>query len=206
MRRPTTMRSNVWGTARTERPRGGCVASVVLAPVLGTALLLVGALPAYADGGVAGDPAANDHATARIAPALPPDYMAVAALKGQTPTLVGLALARVRGDEQELVLGVCGLKPNHSYRLVVDGIPAADMTPSEHGVINASLSSAPGAAEEALPESVRPVSRLVRVELRDGIGAVVISGYLKTVTARASRCSPRADGATAHAQRATATP
>lgn len=209
MRRPTTMRLNVWGSARTGRSRPGRVASAVLAPLLGIALQLTGTPPAVAESGLAGAvaaPTGDEQATPRIEPVLAPDYMAVAALTGEPPTLVGVALARMRGDAQELVLGVCGLRPDHPYRLVIDGMPAANLTPSEHGVINASLSTAPGAAEEALPESVRPVSRLVRVELTDGIGAVVVSGDLKAVRAPSLRHSPRADGATARAQRATATP
>jgi hypothetical protein len=202
------MTANVVGTARTRWPGSGRVAVGVLLSILGVATIF-SSVPGVASTGrshgVAGLPGGAPPAE-RAAEPSQGDYLAVAALRGDRSTLVGVALARMRGDTQELVLGVCGLEPNRPYRLVIDGTLAGSLTPSEHGVLNASLSSVPGADAEALPEYARPVSKVERVELRDGGGASVASGTLRPVTARGSVCSPPAAGATARARRATATP
>ena len=202
------MRARVRSVARVQRPRGERVASIVFLCVLGVALHLTETqtLRAVAAAGFPRDGQGDPPAPRARESFSPADYMAVAELRSRRPALVGVALARMSGDAQEIVVGVCGLEPDHPYRLVIDGLPAATLIPSENGVVNASLSSVPDAAEQLLPERARPVSKVKRVELVEGGGVPVASGNLRAVRARACKLPPRSAEATALGPPATTTP
>ena len=188
------MRVGGGSPVRARQPRGERVASLLLLVILGAAGILTEAQTFRVV--AAGD--ARD--------ASPADYLAVAALRGERPGQVGVALATIRGDAEEIVVGVCGVEPDRPYRLVIDGVGTATLRPTEGGVVNASLYSAPDATDRTLPEHARPVSRVRRVELVGGEGRLVVSGELVPVTVRAGRSSPREAAAAAFAPRATATP
>ena len=202
------MRAGVRSVAQVQRPRGERVASIVFLCVLGVALHFTETqtLRTVAAAGCPRDAQGDSPAQGAREPFSPADYMAVGELRGRRPALVGVALARIRGDAQEIVVGVCGLEPDRPYRLVIDGLPAATLVPSENGVVNANLSSVPDDGGHLLPERARPVSNVRRVELVEAGGVSVASGDLRAVRARAWRLPPRSVEATALAPPATATP
>ncbi len=110
------------------------------------------------------------------------DYLAVGALNGHRQGAAGVAIALIRGDAHEVTLGVRGLEPDRPYVLVIDGTAAASITASESGLIHAEMSDPPVDDGIALPDSLLPVSGLLRVELVDSSGAVVVSGELRDAT------------------------
>jgi hypothetical protein len=110
-----------------------------------------------------------------------PDYLAVAILKDDASKVLGMAAASIKGDEQELVLSVWGLKPGDKYTLVVDTTTVGDLTASEHGRIQAEYSNTTGGEGLPLAGTLDPVSTLVHVELKDPGGTTVVSGDFQGV-------------------------
>jgi hypothetical protein len=110
-----------------------------------------------------------------------PDYLAVAILKDDASKVMGMAAASIKGDEQELVLSVWGLKPGEKYTLVVDTTTVGDLTASEHGRIQAEYSNTAGGEGLPLPGTLDPVSTLAQVELKDSGGTTVVSGDFQGV-------------------------
>jgi hypothetical protein len=109
------------------------------------------------------------------------DYLAVAILKDGAAKVLGMAAASIKGDEQELVLSVWGLKPGENYTLVVETTMAGDLTASEHGRIQAEYSNTTGGEGLPLPHTLDLVSTLVHVELMDSGGTTVVSGDFQGV-------------------------
>ena len=110
-----------------------------------------------------------------------PDYLAVAILKDNASKVLGMAAASIKGDEQELVLSVWGLKPGERYTLVVDTTTLGDLTASEHGRLQAGYSNTTGGEGLPLPGTLDPVSTLVHVELKDAGGTTVVSWDFQSV-------------------------
>ena len=110
-----------------------------------------------------------------------PDYLAVAILKDDASTVLGMAAAAVKNDEQELVLSVWGLKPGETYTLVIDTNTVGELTASEHGRIQAEYSTQATDHDLPLPDALNPVSGLISVELLDSGGTTVVSGDFQTV-------------------------
>ena len=110
-----------------------------------------------------------------------PDYLAVAILKDDASTVLGMAAAAVKNDEQELVLSVWGLKPGETYTLVIDTNTVGELTASEHGRIQVEYSTKATDHDLPLPDALNPVSGLMIVELLDSGDTTVLSGEFQTV-------------------------
>ena len=110
-----------------------------------------------------------------------PDYLAVAILKDESSSVLGMAAAAVKDDAQELVLTVWGLNPGETYTLVIDTNTVGELTASEHGRIQAEYSTQATDHDLPLPDALNPVSGLISVELLDSGGTTVVSGDFQTV-------------------------
>jgi hypothetical protein len=110
-----------------------------------------------------------------------PDYLAVAILKDESSSVLGMAAAAVKDDAQELVLTVWGLNPGETYTLVIDTNTVGELTASEHGRIQAEYSAQATDHDLPLPDALNPVSGLISVELLDSGGTTVVSGDFQTV-------------------------
>jgi hypothetical protein len=110
-----------------------------------------------------------------------PDYLAVAILKDDASTVLGMAAAAAKNDEQELVLSVWGLKPGETYTLVIDTNIVGELTASERGRIQREYSTKATGQSLPLPDAFNPVSGLMIVELLDSGDTTVLSGEFQTV-------------------------
>jgi hypothetical protein len=112
-----------------------------------------------------------------------PDYLAVAILKDESSSVLGMAAAAVKDDQQELVLTVWGLVPGETYALVLDGDgdEVDTLTASERGHIQVEYSTKANGYAMPLPTALDPVSELIHVELQDSEGTTVVSGDFEAV-------------------------
>ncbi|OFV82453.1 MAG: hypothetical protein A2Y78_02180 [Acidobacteria bacterium RBG_13_68_16] len=110
-----------------------------------------------------------------------PDYLAVAILKDASSSVLGMAAAAVKDDQQELVLTVWGLTPGETYTLEADGEDADVLTASERGHIQVEYSTNATGHALPLPTALGPVDELIHVELQDSEGTTVVSGDFEAV-------------------------
>ena len=110
-----------------------------------------------------------------------PDYLAVAILKDASSSVLGMAAAAVKDDQQELVLTVWGLTPGETYTLEADGEDADILTASERGHIQVEYSTNATGHGLPLPTALDPVNELIHVELKDSEGTTVVSGDFQEV-------------------------
>lgn len=111
-----------------------------------------------------------------------PDYLAVAILRDGSSKVLGMAVAAVKNDEEELVLTVWGLNPGETYTLVVDDdTKVGDLTASDHGHIQVEYSSQPTVHGLPLPSTLGSVTELLYLDLQDSGGTTAVSGDFQTV-------------------------
>jgi hypothetical protein len=110
-----------------------------------------------------------------------PDYLAAAILKDDTSKVLGMAVAAVKNDEEELILTLWGLNPGDTYTLVIDATEVGQLTASDHGHIQVEYSSQPTGHDLQLPSALGSVTGLLHVELRDSGGTTVVSGDFQSV-------------------------
>lgn len=95
-----------------------------------------------------------------------------------TARVGGTAKVKIIGDYQELKIEVEGLQSNAAYKLVVDDVTLGYKT-VQSGFVRAFFSTL-GAGEQALPQALRPVTLIRRVEVEDARGATVLRGEFIT--------------------------
>jgi hypothetical protein len=110
-----------------------------------------------------------------------PDYLAAAILKDDLSKVLGMAVAAVKSDVEELALTVWGLDPGETYALVIDAEDVGTLTASERGTIQVEYSSQPTGHELQLPSTAGSVTEFLHLEVQDSGGTTVVSGDFQEV-------------------------
>ncbi len=109
-------------------------------------------------------------------------FTSIAPLKNVSGTVVGVASAAIRGNEQFLFVGAFGFTPGATVHIVVDGTDLGAFTIGPSGELKANFGSNPEDEERQLPPALLPVSGLLHIEIQDTGGAVLASGDFTIVT------------------------
>jgi subtilisin family serine protease len=105
---------------------------------------------------------------------------------GPLPNAKGAADVSVTGTVHEVRIRAYRLTPGSAYRLVINGqAQPGSFTAAAFGNIEAVMSTSPGVHAIPLPAAFQPVTRVDRVELRDGAGGLVLAGDFDSVVGTA---------------------
>jgi hypothetical protein len=101
---------------------------------------------------------------------------------GAAPDARGSAEVSVTGAVQELRINGSRLVPGSTYRLMInDQAQPGSFTAAAFGNIQVIMSNSPGAHGLPLPAAFVPITRVDRIEVRDGQGGVVLAGDFDSV-------------------------
>jgi len=96
---------------------------------------------------------------------------------GVDPDAEGKAGIEVSRDRDEMGVGASKLEPGSRYTIIVDGVSLGSFTTTPSGSLDLLWSSAPNSGLP-LPSTIRPLTMVRHVEIRNAAGAVVLSGDL----------------------------
>ena len=101
---------------------------------------------------------------------------------GAAPSAWGSAEVSVTGTVQELRINGSRLVPGCIYSLMInDQMQPGSLTAAAFGNIHVIMSNSPGTHALLLPAALMPVTRVDRIEVRDGQGGVVLAGDFNSV-------------------------
>jgi hypothetical protein len=93
-----------------------------------------------------------------------------------SPEAEGRARARASGGREQLEIEARGLNPGARYMIFVDGFNLGSFNADSSGRLRQSWSSAPEPEKLPLPDRLRPVGNIRRVEVANPSATVVLSG------------------------------
>jgi hypothetical protein len=92
------------------------------------------------------------------------------------PEAEGRARVKASGGREQLEIEAKGLTPSARYMILVDGFNLGSFSADSSGRLRQAWSSAPEPEKLLLPDQLRPVANIRRIEIANSSNAVVLSG------------------------------